>query len=105
MKVNALIDFVSSGNFYSLYRCEKAIDEDSMKVLFVARKLESNSNFGNAVLTDIYKCEDGFAGITGIVPDDGYTADEKCKAEQFIAVPSVDYIPKSLYENNASVSV
>ena len=102
MNVNELINFVVERKFFSLYRCEKAIDEDKMNVSFVTKKLDNYAMSGCISLTDIYRCEDGFAGITGIIPDDGYTDEdinETCIAEQYVAIPSVDYVPKSAIDS------
>ena len=91
MKVKEFIEFVNNSNFSSL----NMISVDDWWIC--SEELNSFSEMYN-VYTDIYKCEDGFVGVTGVIPKEGYTPEEigiPCRAEEFVPIPSIKYVSKT----------
>lgn len=62
--------------------------------IFVTRQnVQYNENYITAV--DIYKCEDGYVGIKGIIKYCGYIRLIPLHAEEYVMKSSIIYIPKT----------
>lgn len=93
MKVKEFIEFINNGNFLALY----VVSDKTARNMVYSEMLNCYSETYKSY-TDIYKCEDGFVGVTGIIPEDEYTPEDigiSCQAEEYVAIPSIKYVPKS----------
>ena len=100
MKVKEFIEFVENYEdpFISLYDVEYAVDEKTKKVATI--NVDNHRHY--SIATDIYQCEDGFVGVTGLhemfnecsVPSD---FDINCEASEYEAVQKVTYRPKKCH--------
>ena len=97
MKVNEVINLIQDNYpLYSLYSAEELINNKTQKV---ASNLYIDERRHYEISTDVYKCEDGYIGITG--PSKLYSEqnswediDEPCFASEFIAVSTITYKQK-----------
>ena len=97
MKVQEVISRVNNGYFNCIFDAEEAL---SREVKEVANNLDIDEHRWYIITTSLYKCEDGFVGITGpsSLKSESMTwsdTDEYCTAEEYEAVPSIIYKPKS----------
>ena len=97
MKVQEVISRVNNGDFNCIFDAEEALP-------IVAEEVANNLNIGehrwHIITTSVYKCEDGFVGITGpsLLKSESMAwsdTDECWTAEEYEAVPSIIYKPKS----------
>ena len=97
MKVQEVISRVNNGYFNCIFSCRKSLPRE---VKEVANNINIDEHLWYIITTSVYKCEDGFVGITGpsslksesMIWSD---TDEYCTAEEYEAVPSIIYKPKS----------
>jgi hypothetical protein len=96
MTVNELINFISEPILYSLYSAEEYIGKNAEKV---ASHLYPDEHRWYQVSTDVYKCEDGYVGVTG--PSNMYSESSTwkdinfpCFAEEFVPVTTTTYKQK-----------
>ena len=97
MKVQEVISRVNNGDFNCIFHAEEALPRE---VEEVANNLNIDEHRWYIITTSVYKCEDGFVGITGpsSLKSESMTwsdTDEWCTAEEYEAVPSIIYKPKS----------
>ena len=97
MKVQEVISRVNNGDFNCIFDAEEAIP---IEVEEVTNNLNIDEHRWYIITTSVYKCEDGFVGITGpsLLKSESMTwsdTDEYCTAEEYEAVPSIIYKPKS----------
>lgn len=95
MKVNEVIDLCKSHNYWSFWEFEEDCNAEA-----IVRDLNLDRMRWYEVSTNVYKCEDGFVGVTGVSNlysemmswDD---CDFKCEAEEYFPVQSIQYVPAS----------
>ena len=97
MKVQEVISRVNNGDFNCIFDAEEDLPRE---VEEVANNLNIDEHRWYIITTSVYKCEDGFVGITGpsSLKSESMTwsdTDEWCTAEEYEAVPSIIYKPKS----------
>lgn len=97
MKVQEFIKKVNKENYRSLWKVE---DDFSEQVKIVARGLDSDEDRGCVITTTIYKCEDGYVGVTGPSSLKSESMDwEDCYygviAEEYEEYTTVSYKPKN----------
>ena len=97
MKVQEVISRVNNEDFNCIFNVEEAIHRE---VEEVNNNININEKRWYIITTSVYKCEDGFVGITGpsSLKSESMTwsdTDEYCTAEEYEAVPSIIYKPKS----------
>ena len=96
MKVNELIELInSSENCYSIWNAENLFKGS---VYRVAANVYEDEHRWYVVSTNVYKCDDGYVGITGpsalnsesmVWSDCGY----HCTAEEYEAFNTISYRP------------
>lgn len=101
MKVKELIKLVNGSDepIYSLYNLEDFIELPKC----VAMGLNYDKHRWYALATNVYECEDGFVGITGV--DESYSEDQtysdigvECEAEEYEEIQTVTYRIKHEYD-------
>ena len=97
MKVQEVISRVNNGDFNCIFHAKEALPRE---VEEVTNNLNIDEHRWYIITTSVYKCEDGFVGITGpsSLKSESMTwsdTDEYCTAEEYEAVPSIIYKPKS----------
>ena len=96
MKVKEAIELINnSNNCYSLYNAESLLIECKL-----INRQDYNSHRWYTMATDIYKVEDGYIGVKGVLGlksemMDFSDCDEHCVAEEYKAVPTITYVPKT----------
>jgi hypothetical protein len=104
MKVEEVINLINEQDeLYCLSDAEDLLSEHGVEQ--VAYGLESNAHRWYEISTDVYQCEDGFVGVTGLgtmfsdmmLPSD---CDVHCSAEEYEAVQVVTYRRKSVSDLN-----
>lgn len=98
--IQELSDYINKENkFYSLTEFENSEVFSYINAPTLIEKQINNIDNYLYYITKIYKCEDGFIGVTGIdvIYNDMNAEDfnEICHAEEYTPVPSTKYIPKS----------
>lgn len=93
MKVQELIKAVNEGKFYSFWQLEDEI-ENLPQTVAEGLNLDEHRWFSTA--TNIYKCEDGFVGISGAYQSFSEMQGWEdigiiCSAGEYEEVPSVTY--------------
>lgn len=100
MKVEEVIDLINEQDeLYCLLDAEELILKHGVEQ--VACGLESHAHRYYEISTDVYQCEDGFVGVTGLgrmfsemmLPSD---CDVHCSAEEYEPVQVVTYRRKSV---------
>ena len=92
MKVKEAIELINnSDNCYSLYDAEGLLT----KCKLINRQDYNNSNKWYIMATDIYKAENGYIGVRGVLGIKSEIINEHCRAEEYKAVPTITYIPKT----------
>lgn len=102
--IKELIDYVNKENkFYSLKEFENSEVFTYVSAPMLVEKQINNIDNYLYYITKIYKCEDGFVGVTGVdvIYSDMNAEDfgEVCNAEEYSQIPSTKYIPKSSIES------
>lgn len=97
MKVQEVIDLIDDSTIYSLAELEW--DGYLPKCKCVARGLNLDEHRWYSVATNVYECEDGFVGVTGVYQSFSESQTWKdigvpCYAEEYIATPTITYKPK-----------
>lgn len=96
MKVKNIISKINNQNFYSLNLAVKEVNLGKADCIAKNYNFSHHCNFD--IATNIYKCEDGYVAITGLINDRnkiGYhTYNIPSFAEEYITVPKIVYIPK-----------
>lgn len=100
MKVKELIELVENYEdpFISLYDVEDAVDKKTKKVATI--NVDKHRHYSTA--TDVYQCEDGFVGVTGLheifsecsFPSD---FDINCEASEYEEVQVTSYKRKKCH--------
>lgn len=95
MKVKEVIDVCNSNKMYSLYDFEEEYHLES-----VACNLNIDSHRWYEESTTVYKCDDGFVGVTGVSQlysesMDYCDCESICWAEEYIPVQTVTYVSAS----------
>ena len=100
MKVKELIEFVNKyeNPFLALYDVEDAIDKKAKKVTTIDIEINKDAVYA----TDIYKCEDGFVGVSGLheILDECLNPsifDVNCEASEYEEVQVISYQPKKCH--------
>ena len=97
MTVEEAIKLINnSNNCYSLYDAESLLIECKL----INRQDYNNSNRLDIMATDIYKVENGYIGVRGVLGLKSGTinysdTNEHCIAEEYKAVPIITYVPKT----------
>ena len=96
MTVKELIDLINNANYYSIWEAEEHFGTG---VYRVAANVYEDEHRWYVVSTNVYKCDDGYVGITGpsalnsesmVWSDCGYP----CTAEEYEAFNTISYKPK-----------
>lgn len=94
MKVQEVIDLINGKEIYCIWDAECMID-----CKLVAECLNLDEHRWYSIATSVYKCEDGFVGITGAFQS--FSEEQTwedigvvCGAREYKEIPSVSYIPK-----------
>ena len=100
MKVKELIECVNNyeNPFIALYDVEDAVDGKTKRVATI--NVDKHRHY--SIATDVYQCEDGFVGVTGLhemfnecsVPSD---FDINCEASEYEEVQVISYQPKKCH--------
>lgn len=105
MKVNEVIDMCNSHDYWSFWEFEEDCDAEA-----VVRDLNLDRARWYEISTNVYKCEDGFVGVTGV--SNLYSemmswsdCDCKCVAEEYKQVPTVTYVPINYNEPESKLEV
>jgi hypothetical protein len=96
MKKQELIDKVNNGNYHSIWE----IELESHQLEAIENKLNPDEHRWYIVSTNIYKCEDGYVGVTGPSSLKSESMDwEDCYcdvvAEEYEEYTTVSYRPKT----------
>lgn len=96
MKVKNIISTINDTDFYSINAAIKAVDLHKNDCVVENYNFSKHKNFD--ITTNIYKCEDGFIAITGLINDKSKLGYEEYNitafAEEYIEIPTVTYAPK-----------
>ena len=97
MKVQEFIEKVNNGNYHSIWEVE---DNFSEQAKIVEQGLNSDEHRWYVITTTIYKCEDGYVGVTGPSSLKSESMDwEDCycdvTAEEYEEYTTVSYRPKN----------
>lgn len=100
MKVKELIEFVNNyeNPFIALDDVEDAVDEKTKKV----ETIDVDKHRHYSIATDVYQCEDGFVGVTGLYEIFSECSmrsdfDINCEASEYEAFQKVTYKPKKCH--------
>lgn len=104
MKVQEVINLCNTNKLYSIFEFEENCNAES-----VVRDLNLDRMRWYEISTCVYKCDDGFVGVTGVSNlysemmgwDD---CDFKCVAEEYKQVPSVMYVPVNYNESSSKLT-
>jgi len=93
MKVAEVIEKVKTNKYWSLYEFEEDFDLEA-----VARDLNLDRLRWYEISTVVYKCEDGFVGVSGVSRTYSEMMDYRdclceCTAEEFKPVQTINYVP------------
>lgn len=96
MKVQDVIDLFNENDVYALWEAEGMIETFCKKV---ASGLNLDEHRWYSIATDVYKCEDGFVGVTGAYQSfsESQTWEDIgviCGAREYKAVQTTTYEPK-----------
>ena len=98
MTVKEAIELINnSDNCYSLYDAESLLTKCK---LINRQDYNNNSNIWYIMATDIYKVENGYIGVRGVLGLKSATMNypnpsEHCIAKEYKAVPTITYVPKT----------
>lgn len=100
MKAKEIVEKINNSSFYSLQTALNEADLSRKNCVKLNYNFSRHKNFD--IVTNIYECEEGFVAITGLTNDRakiGYKAyGIVAFAEEYMAVPSVMYVPKYRYK-------
>ena len=90
MKIKEAIELINnSDNYYSLLDAED---------LLIGCKFRKRQDYcihkWYMMATDIYKVDDGYIGIKGVVGIKSEIINERCRAKEYEAIQTITYIPK-----------
>ena len=93
MKVAEVIEKVNSTKYWSLFDFEEDFDLE-----IVASGLYVDKHRWYEISTTVYKCEDGFVGVSGVSQLYSESMDYEscfceCVAEEFKPVQTISYVP------------
>lgn len=92
MKKQDLIHFINEKKFPSLLHLP-----DSWTC--VRSRINTQICDGYSIATNVYKCDDGFVGVTGVRCVYSYKSYDEvgvpCTAEEYEAIQTVEFIPKN----------
>ena len=97
MKVQELIDYVNSNEFYSVYEFENSLTDKQFKELkTVSEDIDVDRHRWYEISTTVYKVEDGYVGIRGISQIySEYMSDKDCdylcEASEYEEVQTISY--------------
>ena len=102
MRKQELLDFVHNRDFFSLHQFESALDNHGKDLLCVSKNQDKKYFWSKEddqklveVATNIYHCDDGFVGVTGVSDYKGIvssvTCDYKCRADEFCPIQYTIY--------------
>lgn len=66
MKIQQIISLVTENKYYSLYEAQEAIRAIFGTFAIPAGGIDTNEYSTYSVATDVYRCEDGYVGVTGV---------------------------------------
>jgi len=94
MKVAEVIEKVNSTKYWSLYDFEEDFDLEA-----VASGLYVDKHRWYEISTTVYKCDDGFVGVSGVVQTYSEMMDYsdclcECSAEEFEPKQVTTYVPR-----------
>ena len=97
MTTGQLIELINESLLYSLYDARNILSKH--KIPQVAHELNIDRHRWYEIATDVYKCEDGFVGITGVscLYSEGMMymdCNTLCIAEEYKEVVKVTYEKK-----------
>lgn len=96
MKVKEAIELINnSDNCYSLHDAKNLLIDCKL-----INRQDYNSHIWDITATDIYEVDNGYIGVKGIAElksemIDFSDCDEHCIAEEYKAVPTITYVPKT----------
>ena len=95
MKVKEVIDKVNSTKLWSLWQFE----EEFSDLECVASYLDVEQHRWYEIATNVYKCEDGYVGISGVaeLKSESMGFDDcecECVATEYVPVQTIKYVPK-----------
>lgn len=100
MKVQELIDYVNSNEFYSLYEFEDSLTVEQFKELKrIPKTINEDKHRWYEVSTNVYRVEDGYVGVRGVthIYSECMTysdCDYLCKASEYEEISTVSYREK-----------
>ena len=100
MKVQELIDYVNSNEFYSVYEFENSLTDKQFKELkIVPKSIKVDRHRWYEVSTTIYKVDDGYVGVRGVthlyIESIPYSdCDYLCEASEYEEVQTISYREK-----------
>lgn len=96
MKVKEVISIINDNDYFSLITAARAAQLHKDDIVVENFNLSKHRNF--EIVTNIYKCEDGFVAITGLKNDRSKSGYEQYNitawAEEYVEIPTVFYAPK-----------
>lgn len=96
MKVKEIISAIGNTDYYSLIEAIRAVDLHKDDIVVENYNVSKHKYFD--IVTNIYKCSDGFVAITGlknnIKKKDYEEFNITSFAEEYIEIPTVTYAPK-----------
>ena len=96
MKVKEVISEINNKDYYSINAAVKAAELSKANCVVENYNFSKHRNFD--ITTNIYKCNDGFVAITGLINDRSKIGYDEYNipafAEEYIEIPTVTYVPK-----------
>lgn len=96
MKVKEIISEINNNDFYSINSAAKAVELRKSDIVVENYNFSKHRNFD--ITTNIYRCDNGFVAITGLINDRSKVGYEEYNipafAEEYIEIPTVTYAPK-----------
>lgn len=96
MKVKEVISEINNKDYYSINSAVKAVELSKANCVVENYNFSKHRNFD--ITTNIYKCDDGFVAITGLINDRSKIGYDEYNipafAEEYIEIPTVTYAPK-----------
>lgn len=96
MKVKEVISAINNTDYYSLISAQRAAKLCKDDLVVENYNFSKHKNFD--IATNIYKCEDGFVGISGLKNDRSKNGFDQYNiaawVEEYVEIPTVTYAPK-----------
>lgn len=94
MNCKDIKDFIKYSNYKSIFQFENDPFIKNMNLNLVARKALGYTEDDELIVTHIYKCDDGFIGITGVNVTCDYDLSkyDSLIAEEYSEVVKIDYV-------------